>query len=58
MASVTATALGCRDDHVLVASTGVIGVNLKMDKVRAGVPAAVAGARPPIGGAGGRARRS
>jgi glutamate N-acetyltransferase/amino-acid N-acetyltransferase len=40
MASLTAKAIGCRDEEVLVASTGVIGVNLKMDKVRAGVPAA------------------
>lgn len=39
MASLTAQALGCREQDVLVASTGVIGVNLKMDKVRAGVPA-------------------
>lgn len=42
MVRLTAAALGCREDHVLVASTGVIGVNLKMDKIRAGVPQAVA----------------
>ena len=42
MAQVTAKAIGCREDHVLVASTGVIGVNLKMEKIRAGVPQAVA----------------
>ncbi|HEX8031470.1 MAG TPA: bifunctional glutamate N-acetyltransferase/amino-acid acetyltransferase ArgJ [Vicinamibacterales bacterium] len=42
MAQLTATALGCREDHVLVASTGVIGVNLKMDKVRSGVSMATA----------------
>ena len=41
MAQLTATAVGCREDHVLVASTGVIGVNLKMDKIRAGIPQAV-----------------
>ena len=31
MAQLTAAAVGCSEDHVLVASTGVIGVNLKMD---------------------------
>ena len=41
MARITATALGCSEDQVLVASTGVIGVNLKMDQIRAGVPLAV-----------------
>src|SRR6478735_1604021 len=41
MAQLTSTALGCREHHVLVASTGVIGVNLKMDKIRAGIPQAV-----------------
>jgi glutamate N-acetyltransferase/amino-acid N-acetyltransferase len=40
MARLTATVLGCKEDHVLVASTGVIGVNLKMDKLRAGIPQA------------------
>src|SRR5918999_1125236 len=42
MAQLTAAALGCSEDLVLVASTGVIGVNLKMDKLRAGIPQAVA----------------
>jgi glutamate N-acetyltransferase/amino-acid N-acetyltransferase len=42
MAQLTALTLGCKDDHVLVASTGVIGVNLKMDKLRAGIPQAAA----------------
>ena len=46
MAQLTATAIGCREDHVLVASTGVIGVNLKMDKIRSGVPQAVAALAP------------
>ena len=41
MARLTANALGCSEDQVMVASTGVIGVNLKMDKIRAGVPQAV-----------------
>jgi glutamate N-acetyltransferase / amino-acid N-acetyltransferase len=41
MVQLTAAALGCPEDHVLVASTGVIGVNLKMDQLRAGIPQAV-----------------
>jgi glutamate N-acetyltransferase/amino-acid N-acetyltransferase len=41
MGQLTAAALGCPEDQVLVASTGVIGVNLKMDKIRAGIPQAV-----------------
>lgn len=40
--ALTAKALGCPVDEILVASTGVIGVNLKMDKVRAAIPKAVA----------------
>lgn len=50
MASLTAAALACAEPEVLVASTGVIGVNLKMDVVRAGVPRVVA-ALGPEGGA-------
>ena len=41
MGQLTAAALGCPENQVLVASTGVIGVNLKMDKIRAGIPQAV-----------------
>lgn len=41
MAALTAAALGCSADLVFVASTGVIGVNLKMDRLRTTVPAAV-----------------
>jgi len=41
MASEVAAALGCGLEHVLVASTGVIGVNLKMDKVSSGIRSAV-----------------
>jgi glutamate N-acetyltransferase/amino-acid N-acetyltransferase len=37
MASLTAQAVGCQSSEVLVTSTGVIGVNLPMDKVRAGI---------------------
>ena len=55
MAQITATALACREDHVLVASTGVIGVNLKMDKIRAGVPQAVAALAADGGAAAARA---
>ena len=55
MAHLTAAALGCRDDHVLVASTGVIGVNLKMDKIRAGIPRAVAALTRDGGAAAARA---
>ena len=55
MAQVTARAIGCAEDHVLVASTGVIGVNLKMDKIRAGVPQAVAALAADGGPAAARA---
>jgi glutamate N-acetyltransferase/amino-acid N-acetyltransferase len=43
MASATAAALGCAPESVLVASTGVIGVALPIDRVLAGIGAAVAG---------------
>ncbi len=42
MAALTATMLGCAVTDVLVASTGVIGVNLRMPSLRTGIPAAVA----------------
>ena len=41
MAAEVANALGCSPEHVLVASTGVIGVNLRMDKVVTGIQTAV-----------------
>ena len=41
MAAEVATTLGCSLEHVLVASTGVIGVNLRMDKVVTGIQTAV-----------------
>jgi glutamate N-acetyltransferase/amino-acid N-acetyltransferase len=50
MATLTAAALGVPPDEVLVASTGVIGVNLKMPALRGGIPRAVA-ALSPQGGA-------
>jgi glutamate N-acetyltransferase/amino-acid N-acetyltransferase len=55
MAMRAATALGCAEHHVLVASTGVIGVNLKMDKIRAGIPEAVATLSADGGAAAARA---
>jgi len=41
MAERTAAAIGCSPEQVLVASTGVIGVSLKMDRVVTGISAAV-----------------
>jgi glutamate N-acetyltransferase/amino-acid N-acetyltransferase len=38
MANLTAAKLGISPEEVLVASTGVIGVPLPMDKIRAGIP--------------------
>jgi glutamate N-acetyltransferase / amino-acid N-acetyltransferase len=40
MTAATSRLVGCPVEQVLVASTGVIGVNLPMDKVRAGIPVA------------------
>jgi len=42
MASETARLVGCPVEQVLVASTGVIGVALPMDKLRSGIPQAFA----------------
>ena len=41
MCKITAKELNCREDSIIVASTGVIGVNLPMDKMEAGIKAAV-----------------
>ena len=41
MAEIAAEELKCRQDDVIVASTGVIGVNLPMDKMEAGIKNAV-----------------
>ncbi|MFO7773457.1 MAG: bifunctional glutamate N-acetyltransferase/amino-acid acetyltransferase ArgJ [Dehalococcoidia bacterium] len=38
MANLAAAKLGLRAEQILVASTGVIGVPLPMDKIRAGIP--------------------
>ena len=42
MAEIAATELNCKSDDVIVASTGVIGVNLNMDKMATGIKNAVA----------------
>jgi glutamate N-acetyltransferase/amino-acid N-acetyltransferase len=54
MAAATASALGCDPAHVLVASTGVIGVQLDAAAVRRGI--AAAGAALDIDGADAAAR--
>lgn len=46
MQTITAEALGCDPSDVIVASTGVIGVNLPMDKMEAGIKKAVAELSP------------
>ena len=55
MAEDTARLVGCPIEQVLVASTGVIGVALPMDKVRAGLPAAFAALGADQGPAAARA---
>ena len=42
MAAEAAKVVGCPAEQVLVASTGVIGVNLPMDKLKSGIPQAFA----------------
>ena len=49
MSAETAAAIGCAPEEVLVASTGVIGVTLKIDRVIAGIRSA-AGALSPDNG--------
>ena len=55
MASDTAQLVGCPVEQVLVASTGVIGVALPMDKVRAGLPVAARALGADQGSAAARA---
>jgi glutamate N-acetyltransferase/amino-acid N-acetyltransferase len=55
MAALTATALGCAPRDVLVASTGVIGIHLPMEKLRLEIPRAVASLSPEGGAAAARA---
>lgn len=45
-AEAVAEALGCAPEEVLVASTGVIGERLPVERIVAGVPALAAGLRP------------
>jgi glutamate N-acetyltransferase/amino-acid N-acetyltransferase len=55
MAEEAARLIGCPAEQVLVSSTGVIGVALPMDKVRAGLPRAFAALGPDQGPAAARA---
>lgn len=55
MTTLTASLVGCAPEEVLVASTGVIGVNLKMDRIREGLPKAVAALGADQGPAAARA---
>jgi glutamate N-acetyltransferase / amino-acid N-acetyltransferase len=55
MARLAGDALGCPANEILVASTGVIGVRLPMDKIRAGVPQAVKALARENGAAAARA---
>ncbi len=48
MVTETAGALGCEAHHVLVASTGVIGLRLDTDKVGAGIRAAAGRLQPDV----------
>jgi glutamate N-acetyltransferase/amino-acid N-acetyltransferase len=55
MTRLTAAAVGCSTESVLVASTGVIGVKLPMTKVAAGISLAAAALSPDGGGDAARA---
>ena len=55
MAAETARALGIRESDVLVASTGVIGRRLPMDRIRAGIQAAAKALSPDGGEAAAKA---
>ena len=55
MATDTAAAIGCRPEEVLVASTGVIGVKLPIDRVSSGIRQAVVRLSPTGGAASARA---
>jgi len=46
MAGAAAAAVGCAPEHALVASTGVIGVPLDLEKIRRGITAAHQALRP------------
>ncbi len=53
--ALAAAELGCRDDEVLVCSTGLIGIPIEPGPFRTGVPAAVARLSPEGGGEAARA---
>ena len=55
MAADAARLVGCATEQVLVASTGVIGVSLSLDKIRRGLPAAMAALSASRGGDAARA---
>ena len=55
MAAETATLVGCPVQQVLVASTGVIGVGLPIEKIRGGLPAAFRALAADQGAAAARA---
>jgi glutamate N-acetyltransferase/amino-acid N-acetyltransferase len=55
MAAAAAALVGCPAEQVLVASTGVIGVMLPIDKIRAALPAAAEALGPDQGAAAARA---
>lgn len=55
MAAETARLIGCPVEQVLVSSTGVIGVSLDIEKIRNGLPAAIASLAADQGAAAARA---
>ena len=55
MCELTAESLGCDSDHVLVCSTGLIGFELPMDVIAAGIPGVVAARHAAGGGEAARA---
>lgn len=48
MGEVTAKTLGCKPEEVIVGSTGVIGVQLPMDTITAGIPKVAAELSLPV----------
>lgn len=55
MSSLTATELACRPEHVLVCSTGLIGIPLDIGPIRRGIPSLVAALDSGWGGGAARA---
>jgi len=56
MCALSAESLGCDSDHVLVCSTGLIGFELPMDVIAAGIPRVVAARHAAGGSEAARAR--